>query len=120
MKKKLITSEPVYDASWKGYTLNELRYRRAYVKVKLDLQKEAIITRSQEIAQSGNLVPTPSGPMGAVMRKVMGSLSFYDYASITVKMGSGVYRIVRKLMEMKRKRSEARESSRHQQQSLTR
>lgn len=106
MKKKLITSQPVYDASWKGYTLNEIRYRRAYVKVKLEMEKEAIVSRAQTIMQSGELIPAAKGPYGKIARKLMSSLSFMDYATIAVKLGSGGYKIVRKIMEIRERRAQ--------------
>ncbi|MCM1028898.1 MAG: hypothetical protein NC342_07965 [Pseudoflavonifractor sp.] len=64
MANKLIpgsqSTPPSKVAGWKGYTLNELRYRQAYVAARLELEKEQLI-RDMETERS---MMTPMGLLG--------------------------------------------------------
>lgn len=78
------------DNEWKGYTIDELRYQRAYALARLELEKEKIVSGFHHIYKS-----TP-GTMGTgIMRKMMGGLTYIDYAVLAYKLGHRIYKMFR-------------------------
>ncbi len=77
---------------WRGYTLDELRYRQALTEVAIDIEKDRI---SHSISDA---VPNAikSGSRGSSMiSKALGALSYVDYAVLgwrLIKMIRGLRR----------------------------
>ncbi len=60
-------SAPAKVEGWKGYTINELRYRRAYVVAKLELEKQQLLVDLEE--ERGMMTPLALlGRLGSAMQ----------------------------------------------------
>lgn len=84
---------------WRGYTLSELRYRRAYVQVKLEMERAALFSQSKAVADKG-IIPM-RGVTGGILGKVMGALDYFDYAFLAYKAGSKILHIFKALRHKK-------------------
>lgn len=69
----------------KGYGIDELRYRRAYVLAKCEIAKTQM---ADQLSHFKNGVKQPIGIMG----KLLNSLSYADYALIAFRMGQRFFK----------------------------
>lgn len=74
---------------FKGYSIDQLRYMRAYTAARIDINRERVSQRVHGLMTKNN---TPSGIMG----KVMGAFSIIDIALIAWKVGSSAFKLFRK------------------------
>lgn len=100
IEKKPMLHTGLHDSSWRGYTIEELRYRRALVLLKLEAQKEKLARDYREMV-AGGVVPM-TGTSRNIMTKLMGALDYFDYAYIAYKAGGRLLNIVRALRRRKR------------------
>lgn len=68
---------------WKGYTLDELRYRRALTGVAIEIEKDRL-SRSISSLVPGALKSRTSG--ASMLSKAFGALSYVDYAILGWKL----------------------------------
>lgn len=68
----------------KGYGIDELRYRRAYLLAKCEMAK---IQMSEQMTHFKDGFKQPTGLMG----KVINSLSYVDYALIAFRLGQRLF-----------------------------
>lgn len=73
------------DAPFKGYGIDELRYRRAFALAKCEMAK---IQLTQQVGHFKGTVASPTGVMG----KIASSLNYLDYALIAYQIGSKIYK----------------------------
>lgn len=78
------------DIDWKGYTLDELRYQRAYTLARLEIEKERISSGFKHLYSS-----TPGNMGSGIMKKMIGGLNYVDYALIAFKLGKRIYKMFR-------------------------
>lgn len=76
---------------FKGYTLDELRYNRAYLLAVCEMQKMRLM---QRVDAAKNTMPGFTG--SGIVGKIMGSLNYVDYALIAFRIISKVSRIFRR------------------------
>lgn len=73
---ELKQEEMLFPKKWKGYTLDELRYRRALTSVAIEIEKDRLqrtfagVLPSAEKTQKGT----------SIISKALGALSYVDYA----------------------------------------
>lgn len=84
-ESKLTENHP----DWKGYTIDELRYQQAYTQARLEIERERIAAGARAL-YSGGVAGKASGIMG----KVLGSLSYVDYALLAFRFCRKVYTIL--------------------------
>lgn len=78
------------DIDWKGYSIDELRYQRAYTLARLEIQKEKITSSFSRFYSSS------SGGFGnGLIKKITGSLNYVDYALLAYKIGNRIYKLFR-------------------------
>lgn len=77
--------------TWTGYTLDELRYMRAYTAARIEINRDRIERNFVGLKDSG-----PVSKKGLV-GKVLGTLSYIDIALLTYKIGSRAFKTVRLL-----------------------
>lgn len=92
MSKHTHATEPRGEG-WKGYTLSELRTRRAYVAVHRDMVKDALLGHSRQMADTGIRV---AGDSRGIARKLMGALDYFDYLYLALKVGGRLMRLMRR------------------------
>lgn len=73
------------DMDFRGYTIDELRYRRAYALAKYEMSKMRMV----EQLDSAKSSLAPRGLMG----KIIGNFNWLDYAMI----GFNIFRMLRRL-----------------------
>lgn len=76
---------------WKGYTLDELRYMRAYTAARLEINRDHLRRNFANVKDGGAF--HTKGLFG----KILGTLSYLDIAIMTFKVGSRMFKTVRKL-----------------------
>ncbi|MBD5300694.1 MAG: hypothetical protein K2M71_04595 [Duncaniella sp.] len=74
---------------WKGYTLDELRYMRAYTMARLEINKEHL--QHNVVSMKDYSPVSKSGMLG----KLLGTLSYIDIALLTYRIGSRAFKTVR-------------------------
>ncbi len=73
------------DENWKGYTIDELRYRRAYTVARIEIEKERL---RHNLAVMQEEMKAPALTRN-IFNRVMGSLSYID-------LGVMVFRLARR------------------------
>lgn len=81
---------------WRGYTFNEIKFQRALVSIKCEIEKEKLISTFSSIKQSkmsevGTIGKNP------LLNKVLGALDIADYSFMAFKFGRKLYSIFSKL-----------------------
>ena len=77
------------DPDWAGFTLEEIRYERAYAAAKTEISKERLMAAAAGL--SGN------GKKDGIVHAVMGGLGFVDYGVIAYKLGAKILKRVRSM-----------------------
>ncbi|ROT08925.1 hypothetical protein EEL49_05360 [Muribaculaceae bacterium Isolate-104 (HZI)] len=85
MTKKIKATEQ--SPEWKGYDIDELRYLQAYAQARLEIEKERMLASAQSL-YSGTAIKK-SGIMG----RILGSLTYMDYAFLAFKICRKAYSI---------------------------
>ena len=80
---------------WKGYTLDDLRYRRAYVAARKELEKERLYHNLHNVRKGA--VSTAAG----TARRVASAVPFLDYAMIAWSVGSKAFKLLGKFRKKK-------------------
>ena len=84
------------DMEWKGYTFNEIKYQRALVTIKSEIEKEKLISTFSSIKQS-KISVVGAGGNNPLLNKVLGALDIVDYSFMAFKLGRKLYSIFSKL-----------------------
>lgn len=80
---------PHYSADWRGYTLDELRYMKAYTAARIEINRDRI---KRNAAEMKNFSPVRSH---GILGKILGTLSYLDIALVTFRVASRLFRTVR-------------------------
>ena len=73
------------EPQWGGYTLDEIRYRRALTMARIQIEKERIGMGARQIyAAKMNRMPGVKG--SGIVSKMMSALTMADYAVIGIKL----------------------------------
>lgn len=83
----------VDSADWKGYTLEEIRYARAYTAARKEINGDRLNARLRSIGEKGFFQGSPT----SLISKILGAFSYIDLAIMAWKLGSGVFRFTRAL-----------------------
>lgn len=89
MKKEL--EKVTHDETWKGYTIEELQYQRAYTAARLEIQRQRLILNYNNFTKSMN----PMAEKGGVVSKVFGAFTWIDYGFLAYrifKTATGLFR----------------------------
>jgi len=95
------------EAEFKGYTISQLRYRRAMIAVKKEYALQELISEKHKFSSRSNF----GGKFGSVARTVSNSapvisrifrgLSYMDYITVGLSLYGGVRKIVRRFRKKK-------------------
>lgn len=88
-KKRL----PHKEENWDGYTVDEVRYLRAYTAARLEINRDRIMRNASAVMESNS---SPFGNGSGLLSKLLGTLSYIDIALVTYKLGRGIFRTVRR------------------------
>lgn len=84
------------EMEWKGYTFDELKYQRALVTIKCEIEKEKLISTFSTIKQ-GKMSVVGVGGGNPLLNKLLGALDIADYSFMAFKFGRKLYSIFNKL-----------------------
>ena len=76
---------------WKGYTLEEIRYARAYTAARMELNRERLTARARDMQKNGLKPGVSKGMLG----KMLGAFSYIDIALLTWRVGRKLCRVTR-------------------------
>ncbi len=79
--------------SWNGYTLDELRYQRAYTSARMEIQRAEL----QRNISNFSLTGSGTNPNGGILGKMFNSLGYIDIGIFAFKMGRRIFKIFRRL-----------------------
>lgn len=82
---------PHSTADWQGYTLDELRYMRAYTAARIEINRERLTARMAEITDFNKKSAGAKGIVG----RIIGAMSYIDMAVIVWKISSSAFRLFR-------------------------
>ncbi len=104
---KLPENVVVEDSTFKGYTLEELRYQRALVLLRREFAKQKVESGLRHIRKTNVFTGTASGSKasglvraGGIASKILTGLNYADYAMI----GFSAFGTVRKIFSFFRKK----------------
>lgn len=78
---------------WKGYTLDEIRYARAYTAARMELNRERLMARIENVSKTGFTPASTSNLVG----KVLSAFSYLDIAMLAWRIGSRAFKFTRAL-----------------------
>lgn len=78
---------------WKGYTLEEIRYARAYTAARMELNRERLAARVVDIQKNGLNPAVSKGILG----KMLGAFSYIDIALLAWRVGRKLFLVTRAL-----------------------
>ncbi len=78
---------------WKGYTIDELRYMRAYTAARIEISRDRLTSRVSTIKKNG--LTGGNGNGGSIVSRMLGAMGYVDMALIGWKVFSQVFRIFR-------------------------
>lgn len=84
------------NTEWKGYSFDELKYQRALVAIKCEIEKEKLITSFAGIKQEKMSAVGVNGS-NPLLNKLLGALDIADYSFMAFKFGRKLYSIFSKL-----------------------
>lgn len=82
---------PHHSPDWHGYTLDELRYMRAYTAARIEINREHIVNRVRQLSKTGKNGMTSTGLVG----RMLSAFSYIDIAIIAWKVGARALKMVR-------------------------
>lgn len=91
MADKPVLSEQ-QDEKIKGYTLEELMYRRAYTSARLEIQRQRIMMNFQRLKGGGGTAMARSWT-----GRLLSSFSYFDIGIFAYKIGRNVFRGIKRL-----------------------
>lgn len=83
------------NTNWKGYSFEELRYKRALTTIKCELEKDQLKAAIASLKQGG-LPLIAGGNKGGLMSKILGALDVADYSLIAFKLVHRIYKLFRR------------------------
>ena len=82
---------PHNNEEWKGYTLEEIRYARAYTAARMELNRERLTARARDMQKTGLKPGVSKGMLG----KMLGAFSYIDIALLSWRVGRKLFRVTR-------------------------
>ena len=82
---------PHTSEEWKGYTLDEIRYVRAYTAARIEINRERLLTKARNIQKNGLKTSASKGMMG----KLLGAFGYIDIALMAWRVGSKMFKFTR-------------------------
>ncbi len=81
-----------HDPAWRGYTLEELRFQRAYTIARIEIEKNRLRSYAAASMQ-GNIIPKGTG--GSLLLKLFSAFNYIDYAVLAYKLGKTIFSVTR-------------------------
>ena len=75
----------------KGYTIEDIRYARAYTAARMELNRERLTARARDMQKNGLKPGVSKGMLG----KMLGAFSYIDIALLTWRVGRKLFRVTR-------------------------
>lgn len=85
-----------HDPEWKGYTIDELRYQKAFALARVEIQKEKMAIAASQLKEG-----MPGVKAHGIYGKLLGSLNYLDYVIIAYKLSSKVFSMFKSVRHRK-------------------
>lgn len=82
------------DPQWHGYTVDELRYQRAYLLARTEMTKQRLAEHFRDTTSV--LRPGTSGT-ATLATRILSSISYFDYALLAIKVGRSLFKFTRRM-----------------------
>ncbi len=77
---------------WQGFSLEELRYRRALNHVRIEVEKERIMSKTSQMYTRSAAMTSSTGNL---FKKLSTGFSVLDYALLAFQAGKQIHKIYR-------------------------
>ncbi len=84
---------PHHTQEFHGYTMDELRYQRAYAAARVEINRQRLEERLHNISKGG--VKNVGGTN--LFGKILGAFSYLDLGVMAWKIGSQTFKVIRRL-----------------------
>lgn len=84
---------PHHKQEFRGYTMDELRYHRAYAAARVEINRQRLEERLHNFSNGGMKSMAPTNFFG----KILGAFSYIDLGVMAWKIGSQAFKVVRRL-----------------------
>lgn len=96
-KNKSLTSlQPHNQEDWQGFTMEELRYRRAYIGARRELEKERLYHR---VGSAGD---NAKNMVSGTVSRVATAIPVVRYGMMAFTVGSSIFKILGKFWKKKK------------------
>lgn len=103
MNSFVTSDSPSAQNHFRGFTLHEIRLRRAFILMKEQIDRDEITLKARSIMQSAGGQIARFSPRSGVVAKIAGSLDYFDYAYIAYTLGSKVFKLIKRVRTRKKK-----------------
>lgn len=83
---------PHHTSDWKGYSIDELRYMRAYTAARIEINRDRLTSRVAAIKKNGL---TGAAGTGSMIGKMFSAVGYFDLALMGWKMSRRVLKTFR-------------------------
>lgn len=83
-------------SDWKGYDIDQIRYRRAYLLARCEIERMKLTARSESLKQG-----IPNFKTSGVASRMLKGLNYMDYAYLAYKAVSKIAKLSSKLRHKK-------------------
>lgn len=84
---------PHHDAvEWNGYTLDEIRYARAYTAARIELSRGRLLAKVDGVRKSGFAA---GGMQKNLFSRLLGAFGYIDVAIFAWRIGRKLFRVTR-------------------------
>lgn len=87
---------PHHAEGWDGYSLDEIRYQKAFALARVEIQKEKLMLTASKLREE-----VPVVKAHGIAGKVLGSLNYLDYAVIAYRFASKIFTMLRAVKRRK-------------------
>lgn len=85
---KFISSS--HGGEWKGLSLDELRYQKAFTLARLEIQKEKMLIGMSQLKEE-----VPGVNKHGIFNKILGSLNYLDYGILAYRFSTKIFSMIR-------------------------
>lgn len=88
---------PHREEAWTGYTLDELKYRRAYLAARKELEKERLLHNVSQLRGAAGTTTMN------VFKKVSSGIPLLNYGLLAFNIGSKAWKMIRRFRPKRKK-----------------
>lgn len=91
MDKPNTKTLPHNNSEWNGYTIDELRYMRAYTAARMEISRERLVAKVSSVKKDGIM----GAGKGSVVGRLLGAVGYVDMAILGWKISRRVFKTMK-------------------------